>query len=207
LVGETRLAASRVRGWGESESIGVFLALVPSLSLFGMGILLIAKAALGDRLDLSVFRLVASLLVLPAALALLMALVSATRTLERVLPAWRLRTAPLIALLVIVAPALLVGVLPLGQSAETASDQDAGARIAVVSARPPSQPVGLLAEAPTPDTSVREEEEAAPRRGYCLGGVFYDLLAGQPDYDPNYRGAVLAHVDPETGAVSCDPPS
>jgi hypothetical protein len=184
------------------------MALVPSLSLFGVGLLLSAEAALGDRLDLSVFRLVASLLVLPAGAALLMALVWATRALGRVLPARRLRTAPLIALLAIVAPALLVGVLPLGESAETASDQDAGARIAVVSARPASQPVGLLAQAPTPEPSAGEEEEAARRRGYCLRGVFYDLLAGQPDYDPNYRGAVLAYVDPETGAISCDvPPS
>jgi hypothetical protein len=189
VVGEawTWLASGRARGWSVriSESIQILAALAPSLSLFGLGTLFFAKAALGERLHLSAFLLGTALLVLPAGAALLMALVWSSRALERILPERRLRTATLIALLT-AALSTLVVVLPLRERDETHFNEDAGARTADMSARP--------------------AEEAAPRQGYCLSGDFYDLAAGQPDHDPIYRGAVPAYVDPSTGAVSCDFP-
>jgi hypothetical protein len=161
------------------------VALAPSLSLFGLGMLLFAKAALGERLNLSAFLLAIALLVLPAGAAVLTALVWSSRALQRVFPARRLLAAALIALLTAALSSLVV-VLPLQERNERPFNQDAGARAAGVGARP--------------------AEEAAPRQGYCLGGEFYDLAAGQPDRDPMYRGAVPAYVDPSTGAISCDFP-
>lgn len=190
VMGEAgaRLAAWRAQAWTvrESESIHALAALVPSLSLFGLGMLFFAKAALGERLSLSAFLVGTALLILPAGAALLMALVWSSRVLEPILPERRLRAEAVIALLTITALPALVAVLPLRESAGTAFNRDAGARRSHVRARP--------------------AEEATPRQGYCLGGAFYDLVAGQPEYDPNYRGAVPAYVDPSTGAVSCDFP-
>jgi hypothetical protein len=189
VVGEawSWLAAWRAQGWSVrvSESIQILAALAPSLSLFGLGMLFVAKASVGERLNLSAFLLGTALLVLPAGAALLMGLVWSSRALERRLPERHLRAATLIALLTVALSSLVV-VLPLRERDETHFNQDPGAR--------------------TADRSARPAEEAAPRQGYCLGGDFYDLAAGQPDHDPSYRGAVPAYVDPSTGAVSCDFP-
>ena len=43
------------------------------------------------------------------------------------------------------------------------------------------------------------------RVGYCLGGRFLDLVAGQPDADPRYSGAVPAIFVKGIG-VTCGPP-
>ena len=43
------------------------------------------------------------------------------------------------------------------------------------------------------------------RAGYCLGGRFLDLAAGQPDSDSLYKGAVLAIFVRGKG-ITCDPP-
>ena len=43
------------------------------------------------------------------------------------------------------------------------------------------------------------------RAGYCLGGKFLDLVAGQPDDDPLYTGAVLSIFVKGKG-ITCDPP-
>ena len=42
------------------------------------------------------------------------------------------------------------------------------------------------------------------RLGYCLGGRFLDLIAGQPDVDPLYKGASLAPFVRGKG-ITCDP--
>jgi len=44
------------------------------------------------------------------------------------------------------------------------------------------------------------------RYGYCLNGVFLNLLLGQPDYDPLYKGATPAFYVDGIG-ITCDPPS
>ena len=43
------------------------------------------------------------------------------------------------------------------------------------------------------------------RAGYCLGGRFLDLVAGQPDNDSLYNGAVLSIFVRGKG-ITCDPP-
>jgi hypothetical protein len=44
------------------------------------------------------------------------------------------------------------------------------------------------------------------RYGYCLNGVFLNLLLGQPSYDPLYKGATPAFYVDGVG-ITCDPPS
>ncbi len=43
------------------------------------------------------------------------------------------------------------------------------------------------------------------RVGYCLDGVFENLLEGQPSFDPAYAGAVPATYEQGIG-ITCDPP-
>jgi hypothetical protein len=160
---------------------------VPSLSLFGLGALFVGKAVLGDRLDLSALHLVASTLVLPGGAFLLLALVYASRALPPLPRGWA-RTAALIALL---APAFLLVVLSARPPSADEGRSDGARPRLVVAKSEPLLSVGV------------EAAVAAERRGYCLNGVFYDLVAGQPSRDPAYRGAVPASVDPSTGAVSC----
>ncbi len=50
-----------------------------------------------------------------------------------------------------------------------------------------------------------EEPQGFPRHGYCLGGVFVDLLKGQPASDPRYHGATPA-LFVEGKGITCDPP-
>lgn len=50
------------------------------------------------------------------------------------------------------------------------------------------------------------EVRGPDRYGYCLNGVFENLLLGQPDYDPLYKGATPAFYVDGVG-ITCDPPS
>ena len=50
------------------------------------------------------------------------------------------------------------------------------------------------------------EVRGPDRYGYCLNGVFENLLLGQPSYDPLYKGATPAFYIDGIG-LTCDPPS
>ena len=60
---------------------------------------------------------------------------------------------------------------------------------------------------PAPPQGPGHEGYCAPHpmmRADGSVGVFLDLIAGQPNWDPTYAGATPASVDPATGAIFCN---